>query len=214
MRLYYFTSQKYGLQALCKRQLKIARINELNDPFEFLGWNLKEKRIRADLRKWKNERNSEIGVLCFSKKWSNPLLWGHYAEKHKGIAIGFDVPDSNLYQPVKYRRTRLATPAGRQIEATDLDGLLLTKFTAWRYETEYRCFCWLTASIEKNGLYFEPFSDTLRPAEVIVGDRSTITRSELAKALDRHLAHVTSFKARPAFGTFSVVRNRNERLWT
>lgn len=37
MRLYHFTSQKFGLLALKDRRLKIARINELNDPFEFLG---------------------------------------------------------------------------------------------------------------------------------------------------------------------------------
>lgn len=213
MRLYHFTSLKYGLQALRKRRLKIARINELNDPFEFLGWNLRDREIRAKLRAWKEQRNADIGTICLSRKWSHPLLWGHYADKHKGIAIGFDVPDEDFYLPVKYRRRRLQPPQGRTLKDADLDGLLLTKFTAWKYETEYRCFCRLADSIKENDLFFEPFSDTLHPTEVIVGDRSTVTRAELATALGRDLAHVTSFKARPAFGTFSVVRNRNEKLW-
>lgn len=213
MRLYHFTSQEFGLLAIKNRRLKIARINELNDPFEFLGWNLRNPETRAKLRSWKSERNAEIGILCFSHKWSNPLLWGHYAAKHQGMAIGFDVPDGDLYSAVNYRRTRIPAPFGRNMEEADLDRLLLTKFSAWRYESEYRCFCRLKESIHENGLYFERFSPTLKLAEVIIGDQSTIDRTELNEALGDQRSHVTAFKARPAFGTFSVVKNRNSALW-
>jgi hypothetical protein len=213
MRLYHFTTQKYGLLALEKRQLKIARINELNDPFEFMGWGIREAEMRGRLKDWKRQRNDELGILCFSRIWSNPLLWSHYADKHQGIAIGFDVPDGDIYNPVQYRRIRLPAPSGRELVGSDVDDLLLTKFSAWRYESEHRCFCRLADSIEKDGLYFEPFSKVLVLAEVIVGCRSTVTRSDLALVLRSEHAHVESFKARPAFGTFSVVRNRNERLW-
>lgn len=174
MRLYHFTSQKFGLLAIKNHRLKIARINELNDPFEFLGWNLQEQRTRAKLRQWKAERNGEFGILCFSSKWSNPLLWGHYADKHQGMALGFDVPDGDLYSPVKYRRTRLPTPADRELVGEDVDTLLLTKFSAWRYESEYRCFCRLDESIHENGLYFERFSLTLKLAEVRISDSHVI----------------------------------------
>jgi hypothetical protein len=37
MRLYHFLNAEYGLLNIRHRRLKIARINELNDPFEFLG---------------------------------------------------------------------------------------------------------------------------------------------------------------------------------
>lgn len=214
MRLYHFTSQKYGLLALKQRRLKLARINELNDPFEFLGWNFRDKRARAFLRNWKNERDREYGLLCFSHKWSHPLLWGHYAEKHHGIVIGFEVPDkSDLYHPVKYRRKRLPAPSDRDLVGADVEDLLLTKFTAWRYELEYRSFSRLADSVHEGGLYFEPFTDDLKPVEVIVGDRSTITRADLAEALGDARDHVTAFKARPAFGSFDVVRNKNDALW-
>ena len=213
MRLYHFTSQRFGLLALQDRRLKISRINELNDPFEFLGWSLQAPETRAKLRKWKAERNAELGILCFSRKWSNPLLWGHYAAKHQGMAIGFDVPEGDLYSPVKYRRTRMPAPVGRDMVEADVDSLLLTKFSAWRYESEYRCFCRLDESIHENGLHFEPFSQTLKLAEIIVGDQSTITRAELAAALGDQQSNVTAFKARPAFGSFSVVKNRNSALW-
>ena len=202
-----------AILAIQNRRLKIARINELNDPFEFLGWNLKNAQTRANLRTWKEERNAEFGILCFSKHWSNPLLWGHYAEKHSGIALGFDVPDSDLYCPVKYRPTRLPTPGGRELVREDVGDLLLTKFNAWKYESEYRCFCRLDESIHEIGLYFEPFSPTLKLAEVIIGEQSKITRANLAAALGDLEPQITSFKAMSAFGTFSVVRNRDATLW-
>jgi hypothetical protein len=212
MRLYHLTSQKFGLNAIKDGRLKVARINELNDPFEFLGWNIRDARTRAKLRRWKADRNAELGILCFCSKWSNPLLWGHYADKHRGMALGFDVP-VDMYSPVKYCRTRLPTAAARDLDGADVETLLLTKFSAWRYESEYRGFCWLNGSIHENGLYFEPFSPTLKLAEVILGDRSTITRAKLAAVLGDQHPNVTCFKARPAFGTFTVVKNRNAALW-
>jgi len=213
MRLYHFTSQEFGLKAIRNRRLKIARINELNDPFEFLGWNLKDPETRKKLRKWKDERNAEFGILCFSRNWSNPLLWAHYAEKHRGMALGFDVPDSDLYSPVKYRRTRLPTPSGRELVHEDVDRLLLTKFNAWRYESEYRCFCRLDDSTKENGLFFENFSATLRLAEVIIGTQSVITRAELTEGLGNLESQVTSFKAMPSYRSFEIVQNHNVTQW-
>jgi hypothetical protein len=214
MRLYYFTSQKYGMAAIRKRRLKIARINDLNDPFELLAWNLQYAEFRRDLLKWKNETNELLGIVCFSRSWAEPLLWGHYADKHKGIALGFDVPDGDKYHELRYRKARLPRPTGRILDTDDVDDLLLTKFRAWRYEKEHRCICLLRNSVHEKGLYFEPFSDELKLAEVIVGHRSTVTRAQLKRALGKTYRHVTAFKARPAFGSFRVVRNRDERLWS
>lgn len=212
MRLYYFTTQKYGLMALRNRRLKISRISELNDPFELLGWDLSDVDIRRKLTAWKQQRSDEYGIICFSHKWSNPLLWGHYAERHKGMALGFDVPDDDTFNPVHYRRKRLAIPA-REITGADVDAILLTKFSAWRYEAEYRSIYRLADAIKIGALYFERFSQHLRLSQVILGDRSTVSRAQLAKALGRQMDHVDRFKARPAFQTFSVVRNRDDKLW-
>lgn len=177
MRLYHFTTQKYGLLAIKNRRLKIARISELNDPFEFLGWNTQDPGIRERLRAWKHERDQELGIVCFSRKWSNPLLWGHYAEKHKEMALGFNVPDGDMYNEVHYRRTRLRVPIARELTGGDVDDLLLTKFTAWRYESEFRCISLLARSVRDGDLYFEPFSAELKLADVIIGDRSTVSRA-------------------------------------
>jgi len=212
MRLYYFTTRTHGLLALKNRRLKISRINELNDPFEFMAWNTRDAGLRARLREWKNQRNEEYGIVCFSSKWRSPVLWSHYADKHAGIAIGFEVPDGDVYNRVRYRRTRLPVPR-RELVGSDVDEVLLTKFSAWRYESEYRCLCRLHDSLAEGDLFFEQFSYALELAQVIVGERCQISRAELSIALGQEYSHVERFKVRSAFGSFSVVRNRDQKLW-
>tara|TARA_R110000772_G_scaffold4496_6_gene16002 strand:+ start:1784 stop:2503 length:720 start_codon:yes stop_codon:yes gene_type:complete len=213
MRLYYFTSKEYGLLAIKNCRLKIARINELNDPFEFIGCNVQDPKLRAKLRLWKKNRHSEIGILCFSNKWSSPLLWGHYADKHRGMALGFDVPDDGSWKQVIYVPNRRPFLTGSELDCADTKSLLLTKFDAWQYESEFRYFCHLDEGNQRNGLYFEPFSVTLKLVEVIVGSESRITRNELSEALCGQHPNVSSFKARPAFGAFMVIENRNKAHW-
>ena len=91
MRLHYFTTERFGLEAIRDRRLKVARLDELNDPFEFLGLKLNQN-DRKKLSKWKNNLGNQIGLICMSEVWDHPLLWGHYANKHQGLCLGFDVP--------------------------------------------------------------------------------------------------------------------------
>lgn len=213
MRLYYFTPEKYGLMALRNRRLKIARIDALNDPFEFLAWNIQNRRFRARIRKWKASKNAALGLLCLSRDWRHPLLWGHYAEKHRGMALGFDVPDEGPFRPVQYRPTRMPFPEGRELSDDDFDEALLTKFCAWAYESEHRRVCQLSDCLLESGHYFERFSETLQLREVILGDLCTVKRAKLAGALGDQTSSVEAFKARPKFGGFEVGRNLNEKLW-
>jgi len=44
--------------------------------------------------RWTKERLiGKLGLLCFSRNWHNPVLWSHYADKHRGICPGFDADD-------------------------------------------------------------------------------------------------------------------------
>ena len=42
------------------------------------------------------------GLLCFSRHWYSPALWAHYADNHKGMCLGFDIPDDESAQAVQY----------------------------------------------------------------------------------------------------------------
>ena len=92
MRVYYLTGAPFAVSNLAIQRIKIARFSDLNDPFELLAVDLGNKRHRKAFRESRGEINAATGLICFSKSWRNPLLWGHYAEKHTGIALGFEVP--------------------------------------------------------------------------------------------------------------------------
>ena len=209
MRVFHFLKEKFGLKVLTERRLKIARIMELNDPFEFLGVELSDRDFRRAMKATKETLSKSNGLLCFSKNWQNPVLWGHYADKHRGICLGFDMP--NKYPTkVNYVKTRLPKP--QVLDEAFIKKLLLTKFVHWKYEEEYRTYTSLDEEIE--GLFYADFSDSLVLRQVIVGDQSQLTRSQISAALGDLDGKVEVFKARAAFKSFDVVRNMDDSLWT
>lgn len=208
MQVFYFTTASHGLENIRKRRLKIARISGLNDPFEFLSPEQSDRAKRAQLRASKKELDSRYGLLCFSRSWHNPVLWGHYAEKHGGVCLGFDLPSDDLKQ-VRYVTARGSWPA--KVDEAFAQDLLVTKFVHWSYEEEYRACCPL--ELREGGLYFTNFSPSMRLTHVIVGQSSKITRREVAEALGELKDSVTVFKSRSAFRTFRIVRNRRDDMW-
>lgn len=208
MRVYHFLNEQFGLNDLKERRLKIARIMELNDPFEFLGADLTSVDLRRVLQETKSELSKSNGLLCFSRNWTNPLLWGHYSDKHKGVCLGFDVPDDNLKE-VEYVSERFPIPA--VIDDLFMKKLLSTKFEHWKYEEEYRTFVSLTDDID--GYYYANFSDSLKLKQVIVGAQSSITKAQIFEALGDLVVGVEAFKVRPAFKSFEVVPQNNPALW-
>ena len=198
------------------RRLKIARISDLNDPFEFSA-RAGNQLERQALREMKEIQSKKTGLLCFSKTWKNPVQWSHYAEQHQGICLGFDVPDI-LAKAVTYRKTPLRLNRERlQADANFAqrfaDRLVSTKFEDWRYEQEVRLFIKLDPGTELAGLYFYNFCDSLKLREVIVGAASTLTRNQVCVALGDLAGEVMVKKARMAFNAFQIVEQKNAQLW-
>ena len=155
-------------------------------------------------------------MLCFSKDWSNPVLWSHYAEKHRGLCLGFDVADQNCIE-VEYTARRFTAKA-EQLLTTGPDEnfmkrLLRTKFAHWEYEEEVRNFLRLEEVDPETGLYFSDFSKELILKEIIVGARSDVSRNDISDVLGKLESEVDAFKARLAFKSYAVVRNKNQKLW-
>jgi hypothetical protein len=211
MLLYRFLEAEYALKSVRERRLKISRLDCLNDPFEFLGVNLRNRGVREVIKSTKSDLAKRFGILCFSKSWQNPLLWSHYADKHKGLCLGFEVPDDRVRE-VRYVPKRLPCPSLQEWDEDFVQKLLYTKFKHWEYEQEYRVWVALNGD-EENGHYFFKYENIFPLREVMVGAESAVTRSELFEALGDMRWSVTAFKARPAFGEFRVVRNKNKSLW-
>jgi hypothetical protein len=208
MLVYHFLSSHYGLEDIRERRLKISRIVELNDPFEFLGVDLSDREFRKAMKETKAQISKTKGLLCFSKTWKNPLLWGHYADKHRGICLGFEV-SGDILEKVTYVKERFPRPA--VFDEEFMKKVLFTKFDHWRYEQEYRVYIDLNEEI--NGIYYAEFSDQICLKRVIVGEQSDVTRVQVTDALGKISKEVEMFKARAGFKAFEVVRNKNQAMW-
>lgn len=89
MRVYHFLNAEYGLAAIADRQIKVSRINLLNDPFEYLQFESENYAVRLVQKHRKTEANKHYGIICFTEQFSNPVLWAHYADRHSGGVSGF-----------------------------------------------------------------------------------------------------------------------------
>lgn len=212
MRVYHLISKQWGLESLRLQRLKLSLLEDMNDPFELLGVELRTAEDRRFFHhELKPEINRTVGVLCFSKTWKNPVLWSHYAEKHRGLCLGFDVPDEHL-KPVKYRSTRLK-PELEQASPRDDRGtlaykLMTTKFKHWIYEDEARLIFDLERAQQKDGKYFISYCDALKLKEVIIGPRCELSRDEVRNLLKPEEKDASVYHSRLAFRSYQVVRNR------
>jgi hypothetical protein len=212
MRVYQLSPAKYALQNLRRSRLKVSTFEDLNDPFELLSARLPEPSLRTALREFKTDAHGSMGILCFGPSWENPVMWSHYADKHRGMCLGFDIPDEYAIR-VKYiaHRTAVRFLDGVQTRGVDpryaLD-LMRSKYKAWGYENEVRMFVGLDEAVEDSGMYFYPFGPELTLREVILGPRCVVPNSEVSAALESAAASTRVIKARLAFNSFRVVTDR------
>lgn len=156
----------------------------MNDPFELLGAALKTKRLRIAFRGYQSEMDQRYGVLCFCPTWSDPVVWSHYADRHRGICLGFDVP-KRMALPISYNAERLGIDIERELAKQSRDPnlglkLLTTKYRGWKYENEVRLVARLNESEPETGLYFCDFGPNLSLREVVLGARSTLRSRDVA----------------------------------
>lgn len=209
MRAYHLLPMNWGLAAIRNKRIKISRFADLNDPFELLGANLRYKSERLAFHRWKSQISQLYGLLCFSKTWSNPLLWSHYGQRHCGLCLGFDLPDETVV-PVTYQDSRIEVDIDALNEDTILR-FLSSKFSDWSYEEEVRIITDLSELDQQDKNYYANFGKELVLREVIVGALSEVSRNsvetEIGKAgLD--LSQIKLLKARLAFKSFAVVTDK------
>ena len=209
MRVYHLLSAESGLSDIALRRIRISRFADLNDPFELLAAHLGEKPFRVAVRNWRTEMNATHGLLCFSKNWESPVLWSHYAAKHRGMCLGFEVQD-DLAQEVQYIKDRLPirfkpNDVTKRLDESFVRELLASKYEHWKYEEEVRVFLSLDPSTVESGSYFYPFSDRLQLIEVILGPLCELPVTEVRELVRGTYGRVSVAKARLAFKWFKVV---------
>ncbi len=103
-----------------------------------------QEQIDGDLFR---ENDKYLGILCFSTEWDIIKLWSHYAAKHQGFCIGYDLDllisllSNPTHKKVKYTETHpevtLELAYGdNHSELTDV--ISFHKSSSWEEEKEYR----------------------------------------------------------------------------
>lgn len=210
--VYKFIGREFGVSALALRRLKVSRINELNDPFEFLAADLLDRRKRAAFYGWKEEMSRQYGIVCFSQGWGSPLLWGHYADNHSGFALGFDIPKDKLTEVVyKESRQKVEFPEDIQcmVGAEDmLKDLMRTKHEHWGYESESRIFLNLNDCHNEGGRHFILFSGEMRLRKVVLGMRCDFSVAAIKDLVRSKGDDVWVVKAGMAKRKFKVIEDK------
>lgn len=217
IRLYRYLNAKWALAALETGELHVGRIAGLNDPFEFmpaLKWvnpMFSHKVVDEFMDFLVKDFHSTLGVICFSEQINDPVLWSHYSESHKGIALGFDVAkDDHLFPmnyPIKRPTFDVENFPSMTVEEAKvmIRRMLSAKAPSWSYEKEQRVFVDLATSRFEDGRYFHRIpQDWLK--HVVLGIRCTVTENEARDALKRGgFANVTVSRARRCLTHFRVL---------
>ena len=88
---YYFTPTKYALEAVKNHRLKAAELDKANNPYELMPIRWDNPTDEQISQRVKSDLSQVLKMICFSKTYKDPSLWGHYANRCKGICLGFDI---------------------------------------------------------------------------------------------------------------------------
>lgn len=127
------------LETLVSSQVWSAKRSSLNDPFEFAA--LRPLGYVAELA----SHFDNVGITCFCRSLTNPLLWSHYADAHRGFVVAYDKTHPHFggealkkgfLHDVRYED---AVPDIERLSANDFWlSTVTTKHTCWSYEQEVR----------------------------------------------------------------------------
>lgn len=210
--MYHYLEAKWALDDIGRRRLKISKINDMNDPYEWKCVRSEDELSQMALEQTSQTTFDRLGVICFGRSWKSILMWSHYGDKHKGICLGFDVADE-VIRKVRYvsevevvGNFKDLPPADLKIVGTRIiDKLFEAKYAGWSYEDEVRVNPTREEMDDDAGMYFLPFGDVLRLKEVIAGVKCITSRKEIEEALQGYSDEVKIVKAGMAPNRFEIV---------
>ncbi len=153
-------------------------------------------------------RRYDMGVFSTAERSDCPLMWSHYGDEHRGICIGYSVPETakrSLWK-VKYSDSRLvaASAVAAMLEGDDDarrtvdDAVLARKASSWKYEREWRF-------VGTRGLEASP----LELQEIVFGHLCSDTvKFALMNALAKRSRPVSFFKISEQHGSFKLKKQQ------
>lgn len=230
VRLFYFTSDHWAAENVKNRRLKLSFPNLVNDIFELQPFDFGDgKQARSLRHTWRRaieEHSMSQGFISFSESWAVPTMWGHYADNHKGVCLGFDLPirreDGVSYVDKIEYVDNLYPIDARIVTDSEYNAKMVkiartTKSSHWSYENEWRYWFSLTKSEKRrkcekpDELFFVDFGPNLVLREVIFGAKSAHSTATF-KTLLRQEDNVKFTTERPSFRRFAMVPQQHPSL--
>lgn len=131
---------RFFTDIILKQRLYAAPYFDLNDPMEgrYL-YSQSGGSIDEDMRRLLKGEKDKIRICSLSRDPNNELMWSHYAEGHKGVAIGVEVNRSKYeVRPIEY--DGLHRVGVHNFHAGSATDVLSHKLDVWQYEEEERVF--------------------------------------------------------------------------
>ena len=129
---------KTFIDIILKNRLYAAKFKELNDPME--GQYLyRNGELNIDIRKQLSEEKNNLRLCSLSRVNNNELMWSHYANGQRGVAIGIEINrlEYNIRQ-VQYNG--LPYIQNHNLNNQTAIEILSNKLEIWNYEEEERVF--------------------------------------------------------------------------
>lgn len=103
--------------------------------------------LNSFMQKVQREEREKYGVVCFSERNDNLLMWSHYADNGKGICLAFNTESDPVFADDRVRKVRYSAFLP-DIDAYEMSiervispkDVLSHKSEDWAYEREWRSF--------------------------------------------------------------------------
>ena len=151
-------------------------------------------------------RRYDGGIVSLAERNNCPLMWSHYGDQHRGLAIGYSLPEqaANKVFKIKYGGSSMVAASmvlamldgDRGARQVVDDAVLLKKAQDWRYEKEWRL-------IGRRGAQDSP----IELEEVVFGMRCPLAvKYAVVRALEDRPTTVKFYEIRRKPDTFLLNR--------
>ena len=166
--LYNYTRvNKDTLRSILNNTLWCSNTKNFNDPVDPYIRNVKKE----EQNKFYDYLLEKIKIACLTTHNDNTLMWSHYADKHQGICIEYDIDkilnennDKILIKKISYNRKMISYDTFINKQKKSINSILIddktlnnitdiftVKSKEWEYEDEYRILFYDEKNENPNG---------------------------------------------------------------
>lgn len=129
---------KNFVDIILRNRLFASKYKDLNDPMEG-QYYYQSGELNREIRNKLLEEKGELRLCSLSKVRDNQLMWSHYTNGQRGVAIGLRI-DDNQYtvRPIQYNG--LVSLRNQDFNEQTATEILSHKLVVWSYEEEVRVF--------------------------------------------------------------------------